>query len=133
MQQELIFKAITHRMIGIALVTFLLVLLIAMRREINGGEPIRGMVQLGIVVMGLCTFLALMAGLFQAKKTIVPETISSRLDSAALEMVIRKEWPSVGQRKPRARRYHSGPPLVLLSAVLFLLEVCMRRLVFAEP
>ena len=55
-------------MIGIALITILLVLLIGLKREIAGGEPLRGMVHLGIAVMGLCTFLALMAACFRRER-----------------------------------------------------------------
>lgn len=82
MQQELLFKAMTHSTIGIAILLLLVLLLVGLRREIHGGEPIRGMVHFGIVVIGLCTFLALMATLFSAKRMIVPEKVSTRLDTA---------------------------------------------------
>jgi hypothetical protein len=81
-ENELLLKAITHSMIGLAIITLLLVLLLGLRREIQGGEPIRGMFHLTIVVMVFCTFLALMVVLFSAKKMVVPEKISSRLDTA---------------------------------------------------
>ena len=40
MQPELIFKAITHSTIAVAIVAVLLLLLVGLRRERNGGEPI---------------------------------------------------------------------------------------------
>jgi Na+/melibiose symporter-like transporter len=84
MQPELVFRAITHSMIGVAIMTLLLVLLIGLVKELLGGEPIRGMVHLGIIVIGLFIFLALMVALFQARKAIVPETISHRMDTAGI-------------------------------------------------
>jgi Na+/melibiose symporter-like transporter len=86
MQQELALRAITHTSIAIVILSLLLVLLIALRKENNGGGPTRGVVFLGIVVLGLCVFMALMAALFGAKGRIVPETISSRLDTADSQM-----------------------------------------------
>lgn len=80
MHQELALGAITHNTIGIAILMLLLLLLVGLRREIQGGEPIRAMFHLDIVVMGLRTFLALMAALYSAKKVVVPEKVSSRLD-----------------------------------------------------
>jgi hypothetical protein len=82
MQHELVLKAITHSTIGVAILMLLLLLLIGLRREIQGGEPIRGMVHLGILVMGLCTFLALMAALYSSNILAVPERISQKLDTA---------------------------------------------------
>jgi hypothetical protein len=81
MQHELVLKTITHAWLGVTLITLLLLLLIGLHRETRGGEPIRGMVHLGILVMGLCTFLALMAAMYSGKKIVVPEKISSRLDT----------------------------------------------------
>lgn len=86
MQQELALRAITHTSIAIVILSLLLILLIALRKESNGGAPTRGVVLLGIVVLGLCVFMALMAALFGAKERIVPETISSGLDTASSEM-----------------------------------------------
>jgi FtsH-binding integral membrane protein len=82
MQHELLLRAITHSTIGIVLIMLLLVLLIGLRRELQGGEPIRWMVHLGILVMGLCTFLALMAALYSAKALAVPQRMSQKLDTA---------------------------------------------------
>ena len=93
MQHELVLKATTHGVIGLAVIVVLLVLLIGIRKEINVDEPIRGLFQLSIVVMGLCTFLALMVALFQARKAIVPEAISSGLDIANYQLGARSIAP----------------------------------------
>jgi hypothetical protein len=38
--------------------------------------------KLGLFLMGLCAFITLMAGYFQARKMIVPRTNSQGMDSA---------------------------------------------------
>ena len=81
MQHELILKAITYSTMGVVIMTLLLLLLISLRREIHGGEPIRGLFTFSILAMGLWTFLALMVAMFSAKKIVVPEKISSQLDT----------------------------------------------------
>ena len=82
MQQELALKIITHSTIGIAIITVLLVLLIGLRKEVNSDEPLRGTVHLSFAVLGLCAFMALIAALYSARKVVVPEKISNRLDAA---------------------------------------------------
>lgn len=62
--------ASTHTTIGIALLTLLVVLLISLHKELSGAGPLRGIVHLGFAVLGICTFIALMAGLFHGKDTI---------------------------------------------------------------
>ena len=81
MQPELALKAISHTTIAIALLALLFVLLISLRKELSGEAPLRGIVHLGLAVIGICTFVALMAAYFQAKKIIVPGSISQRLDT----------------------------------------------------
>jgi Na+-transporting methylmalonyl-CoA/oxaloacetate decarboxylase gamma subunit len=73
MHHELLLKGITHSTMGVAIMAMLLVLLVGLRRESNGGEPIGGIVHLGIVVMGVLAFLALMVTIYSAKRMIVPE------------------------------------------------------------
>jgi Na+/melibiose symporter-like transporter len=89
MQHELILKAITHSTMGVAIIAMLLVLLVGLRRETNGGEPIRGIVHLGIVVMGVLAFLALMVTMYSAKRMVVPEKNSQRLDMAEFHVIAR--------------------------------------------
>jgi hypothetical protein len=84
MQPELALKTISHTVIGIFLVTLLFVLLISLRRELSKDAPIRGIVQLGLAVIGICTFVALMAAYFQAKRLVIPESISQRIDTVAI-------------------------------------------------
>jgi hypothetical protein len=82
MQPELALKAISHTVIAISLLALLFALLISLRKELSGGEALRGTFHLGLAVIGICTFVALMAAYFQAKK-IVPAWFSQRLDTAA--------------------------------------------------
>jgi hypothetical protein len=56
--------------------------LLGLRREIDGANPIRGIVQFGLLLMGLAAFIALMSDYFQARILIVPQTNSQRLDRA---------------------------------------------------
>ena len=72
MQPELALNTISHTVIGIFLVTLLFVLLISLRKELSGEAPIRGVFQFGLVIIGLCTVVALMAAYFQARKMVRP-------------------------------------------------------------
>ena len=89
MQPELALKAISHTIIAIALLALLFVLLISLRKELSGEAPLRGIVHLGLAVIGICTFVALMAAYFQAKKIIVPGSISQRLDTTSVSQPAR--------------------------------------------
>ena len=89
MQPELALKAIIHTTIAIALLALLFVLLISLRKELSGEAPLRGIVHLGLAVIGICTFVALMAAYFQAKKIIVPGSISQRLDTTSVSQPAR--------------------------------------------
>jgi lysylphosphatidylglycerol synthetase-like protein (DUF2156 family) len=80
MHQELLLRAITHSTSGVAIIAVLLLLLIGVRKELNGDDPVRGIVHLCVVVMGLCTFLALIVAMFLAKKICC--AVSSRLGTA---------------------------------------------------
>ena len=82
MQPELALRAITHGTIGIVIIAFLLVLLIGLRKELAVEAALRGTVYLGVFILGLCTFMALMTAYVQARRTTVPETFSHRLDTA---------------------------------------------------
>jgi hypothetical protein len=83
MQQALVLKAISHTVIGILLLTLLVVLLVALRKELSVGVPLRGIVHLGLGVIGVCTFVALMAAYCQSRTLIVPQTKYKRLDTAS--------------------------------------------------
>jgi O-antigen/teichoic acid export membrane protein len=84
MQLDLLLKALSHTFIGILLIGFLLVLLVSLRKALTEDAPIRGIVQLGMVVLGICTLVALATAYFQAKRAIVPASFSQRLDTAVL-------------------------------------------------
>lgn len=84
MQPELALKAISHTVIGILLVTLLFVLLISLRKELSSDAPIRGIVHFGLGVIGICTFVALMAAYFQARKMVLPHSNAQRLDTTTV-------------------------------------------------
>jgi Na+/melibiose symporter-like transporter len=83
MQPELVLKVMSHSSVGLLLVALLFLLLVSLRREIDGGNPLRGMIQFGLFLMGIFTFIALISGYFQVRKLIVPQTNAQRLDTAA--------------------------------------------------
>jgi hypothetical protein len=83
MQQELLLKAMSYSTIGLLILPLLFLLLLGLRREIDGGNPLRGVVQLGLFLIGLITFITLMAGYFHARKLIVPERISEHMDTVS--------------------------------------------------
>ena len=76
-----------HTLIAIFLLTFLFVLLISLRKELTSDAPLRGIAHLGLAVSGVCTFIALMAAYFEARKVIVPESISLRIDTAIVSQL----------------------------------------------
>jgi hypothetical protein len=82
MQPELALKAISHTTIAIALLTLLVVLLISLRKELSGEGSLRGVVHLEFVVIGVCTFIALMTGYFTAKTTL--QRSAAQSDTAAM-------------------------------------------------
>ena len=84
MQPEFTLQPLSHITIAISLLALLFVLLISVRKEVSGGAPLRGIVHLGLAVIGVCTFIALMAAYFHARKVIVPGSISQRLDTASV-------------------------------------------------
>ena len=48
MEQELLLQAISYSAVGLLILPLLLLLLIGLRREMEYGNPFRGLVQLGI-------------------------------------------------------------------------------------
>ena len=63
MPPELILKAISYSTIGLLILALFLLLLLG-----DGGNPLRGIVQFGMFLMGVFTFIVLMAGLFSGEK-----------------------------------------------------------------
>ena len=88
MEQELLLKAMSYSAIGLLILALLLLLLIGLRREIDGGNPLRGIVQLGLVLIGFITFITLMAGYSQARRIIVPERLSEHIDTVRSTILI---------------------------------------------
>jgi len=89
MQPELALKAISYTVIGIFLVTLLFVLLISLRKESSGDQPLRGVFQFGFVIIGFCTVVALMAGYFQVRKMVLPHFNAQRLDIGTVSQPVR--------------------------------------------
>jgi Na+/melibiose symporter-like transporter len=89
MQPELALKAISHTVIAISLVTLLFVLLISLRKDNSGGQPLRCIVHLGLGVFGICTFIALMVAYFQARKMVLPHSNAQRLDTTSISQPVR--------------------------------------------
>ena len=75
---------ISHTEIAIFLVTLLFVLLISVRKELSGDGRIRSVFQFGLVIIGLCTVVALMAAYFQARKMVLPHSNAQRLDTGTV-------------------------------------------------
>ena len=84
MQPELVLKAISHIVIALFLVTLLFVLLISLRKEFREDQALLGIVHLGLAVIGFCTFIALLAACLYARKTILPWSISQRIDTTTV-------------------------------------------------
>jgi hypothetical protein len=85
MEHELVVRAISHSIIGLLIIALLLLLLLGIRREIDGGSAIHGIVQFGPFLMGLFTFIALMSVYFQATRLVVRERISEHMDTVSAQ------------------------------------------------
>ena len=81
MKPELALTTISHTEIAIFLLTFLIVLLISVRKELSGDASVRGVFQFGLLIIGLCTVVALMAAYLQARKMVLPDSNAQRLDT----------------------------------------------------
>jgi hypothetical protein len=60
-------QGLGYAVIGLLLLTMLLVALISMRREAHGGEPIRGLLWLTVLMLGLCACVALSSAYITAR------------------------------------------------------------------
>ena len=80
MQPELALMTISHTEIAIFLLTLLFVPLIWVRKELSGDTVF----QFGMVIIGLCTVVALMAAYFQARKMVPPHSNTHRLDTTSV-------------------------------------------------
>jgi hypothetical protein len=80
--QELLLKGVSYSAAGLLILPLLFLLLLSVRRETAGGNPIPGILHLGLFLIGLVAFVTLMSGYFRARKMIIPETNSQRMDTA---------------------------------------------------
>ena len=69
--------------------TLLFVLLISLRKELSGEAPLRSVFQFGFVIIGLCTFVALMAAYFEARKMVRQHLNAQRLDTGTVSQPVR--------------------------------------------
>jgi hypothetical protein len=88
MQAELALRAVSHLTIAVLIIALLLVLLAALRKESHGEEPFRGTVPFGLLIIGLCTFTALMTACFQGKRIIVPERLLEHIDTVSSQELV---------------------------------------------
>ena len=89
MQPELALMTISHTEIAIFLLTLLFVPLIWVRKELSGDTSLRGVFQFGMVIIGLCTVVALVAAYFQARKMVLPHPNAQRLDTKSVSQPAR--------------------------------------------
>jgi len=87
MQQELVFKAISHAVIALSFTAILFVLLISLRKEITQGTLLPGIVHLCLAVTGIFAFIALATVYLHAKKIVLPYTVSQKLDTASVSQL----------------------------------------------
>ena len=84
MQPELALMTISHTEIAMFLLTLLIVPLIWVRKELSGDVSLRGVFRFGMVIIGLCTVVVLMAAYFQAPKMVPPHSNTHRLDTTSV-------------------------------------------------
>ncbi|MGH7930386.1 MAG: hypothetical protein ACREQV_21655 [Candidatus Binatia bacterium] len=84
MQHELVLKAITHGTIGVIFLALLLVLLFALRKDIKGRKPLRGIVIFALAILGLWCFLAFAEVYVNLQKIIAPQPISEQPDTTGI-------------------------------------------------
>jgi drug/metabolite transporter (DMT)-like permease len=82
MQPELALKALGYGVIGLLLITMLVLTFASMRKEERWGAPLSGLFWLTLVVLGLCTFVALCSACQAAKSQ---KKISPRLQTEMIE------------------------------------------------
>jgi hypothetical protein len=85
MQHELLFKAITQATIGVIFLTLLLVLLFMLRKEIQGGKRLSGIVIFALAMMSLWSFLAFAEVYVSFRKMFVSQSISEHLAGSQTE------------------------------------------------
>lgn len=85
MRATLFFSSVSFFLILFLILVLLVVVLMALRRERLYGAPPSGLIPFIVVVLGLCTFVALMSAYVRAKKGVEPQTISERMETARLE------------------------------------------------
>ena len=84
MQQELILAAITQAIVGTIFLTFLLVLLYALRQETRANARLSGIVVLTLAILGLWSFGAFAKAYVTVRTIIVSHYSSKHVDSGSV-------------------------------------------------
>ena len=79
MHAVLLVSSLSLSLIGFLILILLVVVLMALRRERIYDESPRGLVPFIVVVLGMCTFVALMTAYARVTKIVEPQRISQRL------------------------------------------------------
>ena len=79
MPAEILVSSLSMSLIGFLILILLVVVLMALRRERIYGEPPRGLIPFIVVVLGMCTFVALMTAYARVTKIVEPQRISRRM------------------------------------------------------
>lgn len=84
MRATLLFSSVSFSLILFLILVLLVVVLMALRKERISGEAPRGLIPFIVVVLGLCTFVALMSAYARAKKSVEPQRNSERMQTVEL-------------------------------------------------
>lgn len=81
MRATLLSGSVSYFLILFLILVLLVVVLMALRRERLYGDAPRALVPFIVVVLGLCTFVALMGAYARAKKSVEPRRISESMQT----------------------------------------------------
>ena len=79
MHTSFLLQTLSVSVVGFLVIVLLVVALIALRRERIYDEPLWGFTPLVLVVLGICTFVALMTAYAQTASVVELQRISERL------------------------------------------------------
>ena len=82
MQSDLTIRALSYEVIGLLLLVLVLAL-ISMRKEARRDEPLSGLFWFTLVILGLCTFVALSSAYLAAKSQ---NKLGPRLQTERVEL-----------------------------------------------
>jgi multisubunit Na+/H+ antiporter MnhB subunit len=83
MHPDLAIRGLSYGVIGLLLLVMLVLALISLRKEARRDEPLRGLLWFTLVILGLCTFIALPSA-YQAAKS--QNKLGPRLQTERVEL-----------------------------------------------